>query len=79
MLCVIFPDQLSTQIIQLAGFFCQKPENLVIEMIEERIQHDSAYQETEYLSQSRINQKRLTEAIVDINYGKYENHRLLDE
>jgi len=79
MLCVNFPDQLSAQINQLAGFFCQKPENLVIEMIEERIQHDSAYQETAYLSRSSINRKRLNEAIVDINSGKYENHGLLDE
>jgi len=77
MLSVTFPDQLSTTINQLAGLFCQTPENLVIEMIEERIQHDSAYTETAYLSKSIINQKRLNQAIVDINTEKYEKHELL--
>jgi len=79
MLSVSFPDQLSTKINQLAGIFCQTPENLVIEMIEERILHDSAYKETAYLSKSPVNQKRLNQAVNDIFHGKYEIHGLLDD
>jgi len=79
MLCVSFPDQLSTKINQLAGIFCQTPEKFVIEMVEERIQHDSAYQETAYLSHSTANQKRLNQAIVDINKEKFKIHELLDD
>lgn len=72
MLTVTIPDRLTDKINEFAGLFCQTPEEYLIELIEERIEHDSAYSETAYLARSEKNRKRLDKAVEDIKSGKYE-------
>ncbi len=79
MLTVNIPDRLSNKINEFAGQVCQTPVEYIIELIEERIEHDSAYKETAYLAKSKINRKRLDEAVEDIKSEKYELHGLLNE
>ena len=70
------PNRLIGKINEFARLVCQTPEEYLIEIIEERIEHDSAYAETAYLAKSEINRKHLDEAVKDIRAGKYEAHGL---
>ncbi len=79
MLTINIPEELSGRINEIAKRFCQKPEEYLIELIEERVAHDSAYRETAYLAESEINRNRLHKAINEIREGKYEAHGLIDE
>ena len=79
MLTVNIPNRLTGKINEFAKLFCQTPEEYLIEIIEERIAHDSAYRETAYLAKSETNRKLLDEAVRDISAGKYEAHGLIDE
>ena len=79
MLTVNVPDKLTGKINQIARMVCQTPEEYLIEIIEERIEHDSAYRETAYLAESETNRKRLDEAVLDIRAEKYEARELIDE
>ena len=76
MLTVNVPEKLTPMINEIARLACQTPEEYLIEIIEERIAHDSAYKETAYLAESEINKKRLNKAIEDIRDGHYEAHGL---
>jgi len=78
MLTVNIPDKLTDKINEFARLVCQTPVEYIIELIEERIDHDSAYNETAYLAKSKINRKRLNKAVEDIKSGKYEAHGLLN-
>ncbi|MCP4104902.1 MAG: hypothetical protein GY749_05105 [Desulfobacteraceae bacterium] len=78
MLTVNVPDKLTGKINEIAKLACQTPEEYIIELIEERIEHDSAYNETAYLAESEINRKRLNRAVEDIRAGKYEIHGLIN-
>ena len=78
MLTVNIPDKLTDKIYKIAGIVCQKPEEYIIELIEERIEHNSAYTETAWLAKSEINRKRLDRAVEDIRAGKYEAHGLIN-
>ncbi|MBF0378020.1 MAG: hypothetical protein HQK72_11130 [Desulfamplus sp.] len=66
MLNVIIPEKLTLKINQFAGMFHQTPEEFIIEILEERLEHDSAYKETLYLAQSNVNKQRLDKAVSDI-------------
>ena len=79
MLTVNVPDRLTDKINGFARIVCQTPEEYLIELIEERIEHDSTYNETAYLAKSEINRKRLDRAVKDIRAGKYEVHGLINE
>lgn len=79
MLQITIPDTLTTKIDELARLANQTPEEYILELIEERIDHDSAYKETAYLAKSKINRQRLNQAIKDIRKGKYESHELIDD
>ncbi len=79
MLTVNVPDNLTGKINKIARLACQTPEEYVIELIEERIEHNSAYNETAYLAESKNNRKRLGKAVEDIRTGKYEAHGLINE
>ncbi|MDM8523172.1 hypothetical protein QUF80_07360 [Desulfococcaceae bacterium HSG8] len=79
MLTVNVPEKLTGRINEFAKLVCQTPEEYVIELIEERIEHDSAYNETAYLAKSETNRKRLDRAVRDIRAGKYEPHGLINE
>jgi hypothetical protein len=79
MLIVNIPEALTNTIQKFAKQACQTPEEYVVELIEERIAHESAYNETAYLSKSAVNRDRLDEAIEDIRGGKYESHGLINE
>lgn len=79
MLIVNIPEELTNRIQEFAQQARQTPEEYVVELIEERIAHESAYNETAYLSKSTANRKRLDEAVEDIRAGKYEPHGLIDE
>ncbi|MCP4110423.1 MAG: hypothetical protein GY749_33705 [Desulfobacteraceae bacterium] len=78
MLTVNVPDKLTGKINEIARLACQTPEEYIIELIEKRIEHDSAYNETAYLAESEINRKRLNRAVEDIRAGKYEVHGLIN-
>jgi hypothetical protein len=73
------PDKLINQIAKIAGRVYQTPEEFIFELIQERIDHDSAYSETMYLSRSKANKKRLNKAVKEIKSGKYEAHELTDD
>ncbi len=77
MLTVNVPDKLTGKINEIARLACQTPEEYIIELIEERIEHDSAYNETA-LAESEINRKRIKRAVEDIRAGKYEVHGLIN-
>ncbi|MGE0087670.1 MAG: hypothetical protein AB7S75_24935 [Desulfococcaceae bacterium] len=79
MLTVTIPDRLTNRIREFAGLFCQTPEEYLIEIIEERIEHESAYNETAYLAKSEKNRKRLSKAVREIREGKYESHGLIND
>jgi predicted DNA-binding protein len=79
MLTVNVPNKLSGRINEMAKLCCQTPEEYLIEIIEERIAHDSAYQETAYLAESQVNRKRLNEAIEEIKSGQHKSHGLINE
>ncbi|MDU9047705.1 MAG: hypothetical protein Q3M30_02565 [Candidatus Electrothrix sp. Rat3] len=76
---VTVPDKLINQIAKIAGRVYQTPEEFIFELIQERIDHDSAYSETTYLSRSKANKKRLNKAVKEIKSGKYEAHELTDD
>lgn len=77
MLTVTIPDKLTDKINEFAAFFCQTPEEYIIELIQERIEHDSAYNETAYLAKSEKNRKCLNKAVEDIRSGRYKPHGLI--
>ena len=79
MLTINVPEKLTGKIYEIAKIFCQTPQEYLIELIEERIEHDSSYKETAYLSESKINKNRLDKAVEDIRTGKYETHGLIYE
>lgn len=79
MLTVTIPDSLTNKITTFASLAYQTPEECVIELLLERIEHDSAYQETMYLAKSNANKKLLDKAIRDIKLGQYTDHELIDE
>jgi len=79
MLTVAIPDKLINKIYEFSGLFCQTPEEYIIELIEERIEHESAYNETAYLAKSERNRKRLNKAVQDIKSGRYEPHGLIND
>lgn len=76
---VTIPDNLINRIAKIAGRVCQTPEEFILELVQERVDHDSAYSETAYLSKSKANKKRLNKAVKEIKSGKYESHRLIDD
>ena len=73
------PDKLINKINEFAKTACQTPEEYIIELIEERLEHKSAYDETTYLAKSKNNRKRLNKAVKDIKLGKYESHGLIND
>jgi len=79
MLTVNVPEKLTGKINEIAKMFCQTPQEYLIELVEERVEHDSAYKETAYLSESKINKNRLDKAVEDIRNKKYETHGLIYE
>ena len=79
MLQVNIPEKLTHKINEFAKMCCQTPEEYSVELIEERIAHDSAYDETAYLAKSKTNRERLNKAINDIRSGEYESHDLSDD
>ena len=79
MLTVNVPDKLAGKINQIARMACQTAEEYILEILEERIEHDSAYRETAYLAKSKTNRTRLDKAVLDIRSRKYEAHELIDE
>ena len=79
MLIVAIPEKLINRIYEFSGLFCQTPEEYIIELIEDRIEHKSAYNETAYLAKSEINRKRLNKAVEEIKSDIYEPHRLIND
>ena len=76
---VTIPDNLVKQVARIAGRVCQTPEEFIFELIQERVDRDSSYIETNYLAKSKKNKKRLNKAIKDIKSGKYDAHGLIDD
>ena len=76
---VTIPDNLINRIARIAGRVCQTPEEFILELVQERVDHDSAYSETAYLSKSKANKKRLDKAVQEIKSGQYESHGLIDD
>lgn len=78
MLCIQVPESMQEQIVAMATLAEQTPEQLVVEMLEERLDHHSAYVETTYLRSSPRNRERLDQAIQDIRRGYFEQRTLID-
>jgi len=57
MLTINIPDDLQKKLSSLAVLANQTPEEVALEIIEERIDHQSAYHETAYLAKSETNDK----------------------
>ncbi|WP_089728752.1 hypothetical protein [Candidatus Thiosymbion oneisti] len=76
MLTIDFSDELQRKIANFAIQVGQTPEQAVLEIIEERMDHQSAYNETAYLMQSEKNKERLDQAIRDIRDGIFEEKEL---
>ncbi|MBK5971302.1 MULTISPECIES: hypothetical protein [Thiorhodovibrio] len=79
MLNIEIPDRLREKIAAIATLAEQTPEQLALEMLEERIDHQSAYLETAYLKSSARNRERLDQAIGDIRRGRFEERALIDD
>jgi len=79
MLTINIPDDLQKKLSSLAVLANQTPEEVALEIIEERIDHQSAYDETAYLEKSETNKKRLDKAIKDIKKGIFEDRVLIDD
>ena len=69
--------KLNDKIKRLANQNSKTPEGYIIKLIEERIKHDAAYNDTFYLAKSKTNKKRLDKAVEDIRAGKYTEHGLI--
>ena len=79
MLIIDIPDELQRKITNFAMLAGQTPEQVVLEIIEEYIDHQSAYNETAYLMKSLNNRKRLDNAIKDIRNGIFKEKKLTDD
>ena len=79
MLTIVIPDDLQRKITGFAAITEQTPEQAIFEIIEERIDHQSAYIETAYLMKSEKNRNRLDQAIMDIRNGIFEEKALKDD
>ena len=79
MLTIEIPDCLQERIVVLAKQAEQTPEQIALEMLEEHLDHRSAYLETAYLKQSEPNRNRLDQAIREIKNGIFEQRPLIDD
>lgn len=79
MMCIDIPDDLQEKLVRFAMSTAQSPKQAVLEIIEDRIDHQSAYRQTAYLMASEKNRKRLNEAVQDIKNGIFEKKALLNE
>ncbi|MGI9210936.1 MAG: DUF2442 domain-containing protein [Methylococcaceae bacterium] len=70
------PENLMKKITAFAMLTEQTPEQWALKMLEERIDHQSAYQETAYLMSSPKNRERLGQAIEEIRLGQVQIHTL---
>jgi len=78
-LCIEIPERLGEKIAALAALAEQTPEQLALEILQERIDHQSAYLETAYLKNSARNRERLDQAIGEIRRGQFEARTLIDD
>ncbi|MCK7575311.1 MAG: hypothetical protein MZV65_05115 [Chromatiales bacterium] len=79
MLTLEIPEQLQRKIAVMASLAEQTPEQLVLEMLEEHLDHHSAYIESAYLQRSERNRARLDRAIQEIKNGVFEPRALIDD
>jgi hypothetical protein len=79
MICIDVPEHLMEKITVFARLAEQTPEQVTLEMLEEWVDHQSAYIETHYLRRSARNRERLDEAIEDIRHGQFQMHALIDD
>ncbi len=79
MLTIKIPDDLQNKLTSFAVRVGQSPEQVALEIIEERIDHQSAYDETAYLKKSVNNKNRLDRAIKDIKKGVFEGRELIND
>ena len=62
MLTIKIPDHLQNKLSSFAVIAGQSPEQVALEIIEERIDHQSAYNETDYLKKSETNKKEIKQS-----------------
>lgn len=79
MLTIEIPEPLQDKIRIMARQAEQTPEQLALEVLEEHLDHRSAYIETAYLQRSARNRQRLDQAIEDIKQGKFQPQALIDD
>ncbi len=79
MLTINLPDDLQNKLNSFAILAKQTPEQVALEIIEERLDYKSAHDETAYLKKSETNKRRLDKAIKDINKGIFEGRELVDD
>lgn len=79
MLCIEIPEPLQAKIAAMATLAEQTPEQLALELLEERLDHHSAYVETAYLGRSPANREKLDQAIREIRRGGFVERALIDD
>nr|VFJ70565.1 MAG: hypothetical protein BECKFW1821C_GA0114237_10245 [Candidatus Kentron sp. FW] len=79
MLTIDFSDELQRKVTNFAVQAGQTPEQAVLEIIEERMDHQSAYAETAYLMKHEKNKERLDQAVRDIRNGIFEEKELKND
>ena len=79
MLTLEIPEQLQRKIAVMVSLAEQTPEQLALEMLEEHLDHHSAYIESAYLQRSERNKARLDRAIQEIKNGVFEPRALIDD
>ncbi|VFN05387.1 MAG: hypothetical protein BECKG1743D_GA0114223_109093 [Candidatus Kentron sp. G] len=79
MLTIDLSDELQRKVANFAIQAGQTPEQAVLEIIEERMDHQSAYAETAYLMKHEKNKKRLDQAVRDIRNGIFEEKELKND
>ena len=74
-----YVQELQNKLTSFAVLAAQTPEQVALEIIEERIDHQSSCDETAYLNKSETNKKRLDKAIKDIKKGNFKDRALIDD
>ena len=79
MLTIDIPDKLQSKLKHFAASASQTIEEVALEILEERVDHNSAYDETAYLMKSEVNKQRLNKAVEEIRQGIYEEKTLIND
>ena len=79
MITITIPDNIEQRLIVLTGTDTKSAEKTVLDILQDYLDNFDAYQETEYLMESKANKECLDKAVSDIHEGLYEEHELIND